>query len=358
MDFNVIWYIIIGVLLIGYAILDGFDLGVGALHLLSKGDNNRRIMLNSIGPVWDGNEVWLVTAGGALFAAFPEVYATAFSGFYLPFMLLLIALIFRAVSIEFRSKEPSKQWRSFWDTSFSLGSIVAAILFGIAIGNIVIGFPIGSDKEYQGTFWDLIQPYTLLTGLFNLSMFTMHGALYLLLKTEGDLQQQVSRWVRHAYWVFVIMFLLTTTATVYLKPTMLANFSFGLVEAPGEAHVLVFKYQALISTAAWLIVLLNVLSIANIPRTLSKQRPMPAFLSSACTIAAIVLLFALGIFPDMLVSNLSPDYSLNIYNGASSEYTLRTMFFVAIWGMPFVIAYTSLIYWTYRGKTVLNESSY
>lgn len=358
MDFNVIWYIIIGLLLIGYAILDGFDLGVGALHLLSRGDRNRRIMLNSIGPVWDGNEVWLVTAGGALFAAFPEVYATAFSGFYLPFMLLLIALIFRAVSIEFRSKEPNKRWRSFWDTSFSLGSIIAAILFGIAIGNVVIGFPIGSDKEYQGTFWDLISPYTLLTGLFNLSMFTMHGALYLLLKTEGELQQQAYRWTRTAYGVFVAMFVTTTGVTLYLKPEMLANFSFGLIQAPGDAHALVDQYHTLISVVAWLIVLLNVLSIANIPRVLSKQKPMPAFLSSACTIAAIVLLFALGIFPDMMVSNLSPDFSLNIYNGSSSEYTLRTMFFVAIWGMPFVIAYTSLIYWTYRGKTVLNESSY
>ena len=358
MDFNVVWYIIIGLLLIGYAILDGFDLGVGALHLLSKGDRNRRIMLNSIGPVWDGNEVWLVTAGGALFAAFPEVYATAFSGFYLPFMLLLIALIFRAVSIEFRSKEPSKRWRSFWDASFSIGSVLAAILFGVAIGNIVIGFPIGSDKEYQGTIIDLIQPYTLLTGLFNLSMFTMHGALYLLLKTEGELQQQAYRWTRYAYGTFVLMFLLTTGATIYLKPEMLANFSFGLIQAPGEAHVLVDQYHTPISVFAWLIVLLNVLSIANIPRVLSQQKPMPAFLSSACTIAAIVLLFALGIFPDMMVSNLAPDYSLNIYNGASSEYTLRTMFFVAIWGMPFVIAYTSLIYWTYRGKTELNESSY
>lgn len=358
MDFNVIWYIIIGLLLIGYAILDGFDLGVGALHLLSKGDRNRRIMLNSIGPVWDGNEVWLITAGGALFAAFPEVYATAFSGFYLPFMLLLIALIFRAVSIEFRSKESSSRWRNSWDTSFSIGSMVAAILFGIAIGNVVVGFPIGSDKEYQGTFWDLLTPYTILTGFFNLAMFTMHGAIYLNLKTEGDLQTQVQRWGRNAYVVFLIMFIITTAATLYLQPTMIANFSFGLVDVPGEAHELVRRHQTLISVVAWLIVLLNTLSIANIPRTLAKGKPIQAFISSACTIAAIVLLFALGVFPNMLVSNLSPDYSLDIYNGASSQYTLRTMFWVAIWGLPFVVGYTSLIYWTYRGKTVINESSY
>ncbi|MFP4092056.1 MAG: cytochrome d ubiquinol oxidase subunit II [Cyclobacteriaceae bacterium] len=358
MDFNVVWYIIIGVLLIGYAILDGFDLGVGVLHLFSKGDTNRRIMLNSIGPVWDGNEVWLITAGGALFAAFPEVYATAFSGFYLPFMLLLIALIFRAVSIEFRSKEPSRRWRQTWDVNFSVGSFLAAILFGVAIGNVVIGFPIGSDKEYQGTFLDLIKPYTILTGLFNLSMFTMHGAIYLNLKTEGELQNQVKSWIKITYFIFLAMFILTTGYTLYLRPEMLANFSFGAIESTGTYHALVAEHETAISVIAWTIVLLNVLSIANIPRTLAKDKPMQAFISSACTISAIVLLFALGIFPNMMVSNLAPEYSLDIYNGASTEYTLRTMFFVAIWGMPFVIGYTSLIYWTYRGKTRLNESSY
>jgi cytochrome d ubiquinol oxidase subunit II len=358
MDFNVTWYIIIGVLLIGYAILDGFDLGVGVLHLFSKGDTNRRIMLNSIGPVWDGNEVWLITAGGALFAAFPEVYATAFSGFYLPFMLLLIALIFRAVSIEFRSKEPSRRWRQTWDVSFSIGSFLAAILFGVAIGNVVIGFPIGADKEYQGTFLDLITPYTLLTGLFNLSMFTMHGAIYLNLKTEGELQQSVQKWMKVTYGIFLFMFAVTTAYTLYLRPEMLANFSFGTIETVGTYHALVAEHQTAISVIAWTIVLLNLLSIANISRTIAKDKPMQTFVSSACTIAAIVLLFALGIFPNMLVSNLAPEYSLDIYNGASTEYTLRTMFFVAIWGMPFVVGYTSLIYWTYRGKTRLTESSY
>ncbi|WKN31732.1 cytochrome d ubiquinol oxidase subunit II [Porifericola rhodea] len=358
MDFNVIWYIIIGLLLVGYAILDGFDLGVGILHLFSKGDHDRRIMLNSIGPVWDGNEVWLITAGGALFAAFPEVYATAFSGFYLPFMLLLIALIFRAVSIEFRSKEPSRLWRNTWDRSFSIGSMLAAILFGIAIGNVIIGFSIGPDKVYQGTFFDLITPYTILTGFFNLSMFAMHGAIYLNLKTEGELQKQVQGWIKRTYFIFVIMFLITTGATLYLRPEMVANFSFGMVELPGAYHALVEKNQTIISILAWLIVVLNLLSIANIPRTLAKDKPMQTFISSACTIGAIIGLFALGIFPNMMISSLSPDFNLNIYNGASTEYTLRTMFFVAIWGFPFVFAYTSLIYWTYRGKTKLNESSY
>jgi cytochrome d ubiquinol oxidase subunit II len=228
----------------------------------------------------------------------------------------------------------------------------------VAIGNVVIGFPIGADKEYQGTFLDLITPYTLLTGLFNLSMFTMHGAIYLNLKTEGELQQSVQKWMKVTYGIFLFMFAVTTAYTLYLRPEMLANFSFGTIETVGTYHALVAEHQTAISVIAWTIVLLNLLSIANISRTIAKDKPMQTFVSSACTIAAIVLLFALGIFPNMLVSNLAPEYSLDIYNGASTEYTLRTMFFVAIWGMPFVVGYTSLIYWTYRGKTRLTESSY
>lgn len=358
MDYNVIWYFIIGFLLIGYAILDGFDLGVGSLHLFTKNDHDRRIMLNSIGPVWDGNEVWLITAGGALFAAFPEVYATAFSGFYLPFMLLLVALIFRAVSIEFRSKEPGKGWRKTWDVGFTIGSILAAILFGVAIGNVVIGFEIGADKEYQGTFLDLISPYTILTGLFNLSMFSMHGAIYLNIKTEGELQKQVQGWIKNLYIIFVVLFLFTTGYTLYLRPEMVSNFSFGRVAHIGVRHAIVDNYTTLVSVIAWLIVLLNLLSIANIPRALAKGKVYQCFVSSACTIAAIVFLFAMGIFPNMMVSNMNPEYSLDIYNGASTEYTLRTMFLVSVWGLPFVLGYTSLIYWTYRGKTRLSENSY
>lgn len=357
MDFNVIWYLIIGILLMGYAILDGFDLGVGALHLFSKGDHNRRVLLNSIGPVWDGNEVWLITAGGALFAAFPDVYATAFSSFYLPFMFLLVALIFRAVSIEFRSKESSTRWRSTWDTLFSIGSALSALLFGIAIGNVVIGFPIGADKEYAGTFLDLITPYTLFTGIFSLIMFTMHGAIYLNIKTEGALQQQVKGWVKNAYLIFLVLYAGLTAYTLYLRPEMIANFSFGTVPLQ-TPHALIRDNQFIISIVAWSVVLLNVLAVMNIPRTLVKDQPIQTFVSSACSIAAVVMLFALGIFPNMMVSNIQPGYSLDIYNASSSDYTLRTMFYVAIWGMPFVLGYTSIIYWTYRGKTKLDESSY
>jgi cytochrome d ubiquinol oxidase subunit II len=358
MDYNITWYLIIGILLVGYAILDGFDLGVGALHLFSKGDHNRRILLNSIGPVWDGNEVWLITAGGALFAAFPHVYATAFSGFYMPFILLLIALIFRAVSIEFRSKEPGKKWRRFWDIGFSVGSIVSAILFGIAIGNVIMGFNIGSDMEYQGTFLGLITPYAILAGIFNLSMFAMHGAIYLYIKTEGDLQQQVRIWVKVTYVIFIVLFVILTGMTLYLRPEMISNFSFGKIPMPGRTHILIEEHQTLISVIAWTVVLLNILSITNISRTIFLDKPHQMFISSACTIAALIMLFALGIFPNMMISNITPEYNLDIYNASSSEYTLQTMLKVAVFGMPFVLAYTTLIYWTYRGKTRITESSY
>ncbi|CAG0942216.1 partial cytochrome bd ubiquinol oxidase subunit II, partial [Candidatus Brocadiaceae bacterium] len=178
-NLQVVWFILIGVLLTGYAILDGFDLGVGSLYLLAKGDTNRRILLNSIGPVWDGNEVWLVTGGGALFAAFPDVYATAFSGFYVAFMLLLFVLIFRAVSIEVRSKYEKAWWKSFWDKAFSVSSIVIAFLMGVAIGNIIQGIPIDATKEYVGSFFDLLNPYAIMVGITTVALFMMHGSIYL-----------------------------------------------------------------------------------------------------------------------------------------------------------------------------------
>ncbi|MFN3999238.1 cytochrome d ubiquinol oxidase subunit II [Algoriphagus sp.] len=358
MDFNVVWYILVGVLLIGYAILDGFDLGVGILHLRSKGDHDRRILMNAIGPVWDGNEVWLITAGGALFAAFPNVYATAFSGFYLPFMVLLIALIFRAVSIEFRSKEANPRWRSFWDRGFSIGSIVAAFLFGVAIGNIVMGFPIGSDMEYQGNFFDLLNPYSIVSGFFALSMFALHGGIYLNMKTEGELQKQIQGWIKLNYWIFVIFFVLFSGLTLYLKPEMIANFSFGTIDLPGNKHELVENHETMISVFAWTVVALNILAIANIPRTLAKGNYGWTFISSASMIGAVVMLFALGIFPNLMVSNLDPKFNLDIYNGASSDYTLKTMAILASFGLPFVISYTTIIYWTYRGKVKLDDSSY
>ncbi len=338
MDLNVIWFFLLGVLLIGYAILDGFDLGVGALHLFTKGDMERRISMNSIGPVWDGNEVWLVTAGGALFAAFPHVYATAFSGFYLAFMLLLFALIFRAVALEFRSKEEMPWWRALWDVSFCVSSIVASVLFGVAVGNLIVGMPIGDDMEYQGTFLQLLNPYALLVGVFNLSLFMMHGSIYLYLKTEGDFQAKAKGWIYKTFFIFLAMYIITTIATLLVHRQMIENFqTFWWV---------------------WIIVILNVLAIANIPRALHLNLPFRAFVSSACAMAALIFIFGVGMYPNMIVSSIDPEYSLTLYNAASSQKTLGIMLIIAIVGMPCVIAYTVSIYWIFRGKVKLDRFSY
>jgi cytochrome d ubiquinol oxidase subunit II len=273
-------------------------------------------------------------------------------------MLLLVALIFRAVSLEFRSKEPARRWRQFWDISFSVGSIVVALLFGVAIGNAVIGFELGPDHTYQGSFLDLLTPYALAAGVFNLGMFAMHGSIYLLIKTEGDLQEQVRGWAWRTYGIFLTLFAGLTAFTLWKRPEMIANFSFGAIQAPGRAHPFITDHSTLISVVAWVIVLLTTLAIANIPRMLHKRHYMGAFVSSALMMAAVIGLFALGLFPNLMVSSTNIEYSLDIYNAASSDYTLKTMFILAAIGMPFVIAYTSLIYWTYRGKTTLTDESY
>ncbi len=338
LDLNTIWFLLIGALLSGYAILDGFDLGVGMLHLFVKGDKERRIMINSIGPVWDGNEVWLVTGGGALFAAFPHVYATVFSGFYNAFILLLFMLIFRAVAIEFRSKRPMQWWRKMWDVAFSVASFLIAFLMGLALGNIITGIPIGPDKEFAGTFLGLINPYSILIGVTTVALFMMHGAIYSVMKTDGEHQAKLRGWVNNTIIFFAICYVTATMATLIYYPNMVENFR----SAP----------------VIFIIALLNMLAIANVPREIFKGREFRAFLSSALSIAALLLIFAIGIFPNIVFSNPNPEYSLTIYNAASSDKTLTIMLIIALIGIPFVLVYTISIYWIFRGKVKLDEMSY
>lgn len=338
MDLNLFWFVTLGVLLAGYAILDGFDLGVGILHLGARRDEERRVFMNSIGPLWDGNEVWLVTFGGALFAAFPNAYATAFSGFYLAFMALLLALIFRAVSLEFRSKRESPAWRRFFDYCFCGASTLATLLFGVAVGNCIKGIPIDAHGEYAGTFLDLLGFYPLLVGLFAVAMFAVHGSIYLYLKTTGPLQQRIHGWMWRAFGFFLVLYLLTTIYSLVQVPNATRNF---------KDHPWV-----------WVVVLLNVLAIANIPRAIHLGRPLYAFISSSCSIAAFVFLFGVALYPDLLVSSLNPAWTLNIHNAASSEKTLQIMQIIAFVGMPFVLAYTTIIYWMFRGKVEIGKFSY
>lgn len=338
MDLNTIWFVLLGVLLAGYAILDGFDLGVGSLHLFVKGDQNRRIMINSIGPVWDGNEVWLITAGGAMFAAFPHVYATVFSGFYTAFMLLLFVIIFRAVAIEFRSKRESKRWRSSWDVAFSVSSLLIALLMGVALGNIILGVPVGPDMEAEITLIGLLNPYSILVGITTVALFMMHGSIYAVMKTEGELNSLLRTWVNRTIIFFVICYVFTTGATLIYVDHMLQHFR----DMP----------------FIFIIALLNALAIANIPREMHHGREFMAFVSSCLSILALMTLFAIGIFPNVVISTIAPEFSLTIYNAASSQSTLQTMLYMAIIGMPFVLAYTISIYWIFRGKVKIDSMSY
>ena len=337
-DLNSVWFMLVGLLLTGYAILDGFDLGVGALHLFTSKDEDRRIFLNAIGPVWDGNEVWLVTGGGALFAAFPHVYATVFSGFYLALMLLLVMLIFRAVAIEFRSRQPMAWWRRTWDVSFSIASTVSSLLLGVALGNIAWGVPLRPDHEFAGTFLGLLNPYSLMVGLTTVALFTMHGAIYIVMKTQGELHDKVRGWINNTIILFVICYVITTVATLLYVPHMVTTL---------KAHPALFGVP-----------LLNMLAIANIPREIHHGRDFYAFLSSCASMAALMALFGIGMFPEIVAASNDPAFSLTIYNAASSEKTLGIMLVIAIIGVPLVLAYTASIYWVFRGKVRLDRSSY
>jgi cytochrome bd ubiquinol oxidase subunit II len=337
MDIHLIWFMLLGLLLTGYAVLDGFDLGVGILHLLARGDDERRMFMAVIGPIWGGNEVWLVTFGGALFAAFPEAYATIFSAFYMAFMLLLTALILRASSLDFRDRFDSPIWRTAWDFAFFLSSTAAAMLFGIAVGNGVIGISLDDRGVFTGSLLDQLRPYPLLVGLLTVAMFAMHGAMYLYLKIPRvELHQRIGRWIWTSWGLFLVLYLLTTIYTLVAVRGAISNFE----RAPWAA----------------IVVILNVLSVANIPRTVFANKPGEAFLSSVVTIAALVALFGIALWPNLVTAQNEPAYSLTVYRAASSEKTLRTMLVIACIGMPMVLTYTTIIYWTFRHRVRVGTS--
>jgi cytochrome bd ubiquinol oxidase subunit II len=339
MDLHVVWFGLLGALLAGYAVLDGFDLGVGILHLLARTDRERRLFMNAIGPIWDGNEVWLITFGGALFAAFPIAYATIFSAFYTAFMGLLFALIFRAVSIEFRSKMTSDRWRSAWDLGFFGSSLLAAFLFGVAVGNSMIGIALDEEGTFIGSTLDLLNPYALMAGLTVVTMFAMHGAIYLFLKLPtGEIRERVRNWMWHAWGLFLVFYILGSMYTLVAFPHATANFE----RRPWTAAIVV----------------VNVLAVANIPRSVFLGKSFQAFISSSVTIVALVSLFGMALWPNLIAASNDPQQSLTIYNAASSPRTLWIMFIIAVVGMPFVLTYTIIVYRTFRGRVQLSEHSY
>lgn len=339
MSLEILWFLVLIVAVIFYSILDGFDLGVGVLHLFVRKDEERRIFLNAIGPVWDGNEVWLVIVGGALFAGFPEVYATLCSSFYNLVMLLLCGLIFRAVAIEFRSKMPSPTWRQSWDRVFSIASLLIAFGGGLVLGNLIWGIPLDAHRDFVGKTSDFFTPYTLLVGVTSVALFTMHGSVYLVMKTEGELHNRLRRWIKYTISFFLISYLTTTAVTLLYVPHMTAH----------------MKNQPLL----FCIPLLAFGAIANIFVQHRKKNDGWAFLSSCTSIALLLSVFAIGIFPTLIRSSLNPEtHSLTIANAASSELTLKVLLLIVAIGVPLVLAYGVYIYRIFRGKVRLDKSSY
>jgi cytochrome d ubiquinol oxidase subunit II len=338
LDYPTLWFLVVGAVFSGYAILDGFDLGAGSLHLFFKKEENRRIALNAVGPVWDGNEVWLVIGGGALFAGFPNMYATLFSGLYVPFMLFVALLIFRAVSIEFRSKEPMTWWKKTWDTVYMVSSSGLSIALGAVMANILLGLPINEHGDYVGNGWDFLNPYAVIVGLTTWALFMMHGAIYLAMKTRGAMYDFVVMWVKRTIIFFIIMFVIMSGYTLLFVEHMVMR----LKEHP---LFLVVPVIAL-------------LSIANIPRLAEKHRFDYAFVFSAITVSMLFVLVAIGLYPTFLFSTLDSANNITIYNSAASENTLGIMLLMASIGAPLVGLYTFIVYRSFRGAVKLDEHSY
>jgi len=328
MDLNILWFILIGVLWTGFIFLEGFDFGVGMLLVaLGKDDSRRRMMVNTIGPHWDGNEVWLITAGGATFAAFPNWYATLFSGFYLPLFLILLGLIARGVAFEFRGKDPRPGWKNLWDCAAFFGSLVPALLFGVAFANLVRGVPIDQTMAYTGGFWNLMNPFSLLGGVLGVLLLMFYGALFLSLKTTGELMED-ARSTAGSLWLPTVV-----VAVVFF---MLA---FGEASGPsglGPVAPILFVAAAVTLLAAG--------------GVLRRQRTGWAFVFAGLTLVLAVASLFTFLFPRVMISSLDPAWSLTIYTASSSPYTLQVMTIVALIFVPIVLIYQGWTYWVFRKR--------
>lgn len=334
MDLNILWFILITVLFAGFFFLEGFDYGVGILlPFLGRNDTDRRMIINTIGPVWDGNEVWLITAGGAMFAAFPHWYATLFSGFYLALFLILVALIIRGVAFEFRSSDRTPRWQALWDRMIFIGSTLSALLWGVAVMNLLRGVPIDSKMQFVGSFFDLLSPYAILGGVTTLLLFTLHGALYLTLKAEGELAGR-ARGLAKRVGSFAILAVLIFAGMTYVQTDLFA------------------------STGAGITLLLSALTLVSTLLFLPKGKGGRAFIASSLTILLITVSIFWGLFPRVMVSSLKPEWSLTIYNASSSPYTLKIMTIVALTMVPIVLAYQGWTYWVFRKRITQKDLHY
>lgn len=338
-DYPTIWYLVIGFLFSGYAILEGFDFGAGAWHLFFRRDISRRIAINAIAPVWDANQVWLVIGGGALFAGFPVMYATMLSAMYIPFMIFLMFNILRAAAIKFRSAEEMLWWRKSWDIVYSVSSTMIAFLLGVVLGNILQGFALGPNFSYEGgVFFSFLNPYAIMVGFTTLSIFMTQGAIYLLLKTEGKLHERLTFLLKRGMIFFIISFVITTYYTLRFIPNVTAVFE--------KHHVFA------------ILPLLAFLAVANIPRLASKKKYFFALVFSSLTMALLLGLVALQLYPTLLISTINPIYNVTIYNAAASEKSLGIMLMIVVIGAPLLAAYFFFLYKTFNGKVRLDDTSY
>ncbi len=334
-----IWFFLVAFLLTGYVILDGFDLGAGVLYpFVARTEDERRVVRASIGPVWDGNEVWLIAGGGAIFASFPMVYAMTFSGFYLAIMLVLFGLILRAVSLEFRHRDSS--WRRVWDGTFFLGSLVPSILVGVALGNVIRGVPMDLQGNYTGTFAQLLNPYSLLVGVTGLALIVTHGAAWLAVKTEGALQARVAAYRRWTLWVFAVLAVATSAATI----VAVSRASDNVFGRPLGWFFLALLVVALVYTF-W--------------QMMKAGGELRSFLGSAVVIIALAGIAAVGNYPEIVPARGTPPAtSLTVTRTASGHLTLEVMLIVALIFCPIVLLYTALVYRTFRGKTKSADAEY
>lgn len=326
MDLNILWFILVTILFIGFFFLEGFDYGVGILlPFLGENDTERRMVINTIGPVWDGNEAWMITAGGAAFAAFPNFYATLFSGFYLALFLILAALIIRGVAFGFRSKDDNPVWRSFWDWAIFAGSLLPALLWGVAMANLLQGVPIDGQMEFAGSFWSLISLYTLIGGVTWLLLFILNGAIFISLKTEGKLAEKASQVAKKAGLLAI---------PVVILQDVLIYFQTDLFQSLGAVIVLLAALAALTGALICLWI----------------SRHGWAMAANGLAIALSTLAIFWGLFPRLMVSSLNPEWSLTIYNASSSPYTLKVMTIVALTMVPIVLVYQGWTYWVFRQR--------
>lgn len=328
MDLNTLWFILIAVLFIGFFFLEGFDYGVGILlPFLGKEDNERRVIINSIGTHWDGNEVWMITAGGAMFAAFPNWYATLFSGFYLALVVMLLALIARGVAFEYRSKQDSPKWRNRWDWVIFIGSFVPALLWGVAISNIIRGVPIDQNMNFTGNFLTLLNPYSLVGGVAAVLLFTLHGSIFLSLKLTDNLLERAQK-AAIKLWLPTTALLFIYVIYGYYNTDMFSKLGIN----PGIVPILAG------------------LAILSVGYLLKIKREGWAFVMTGITIAFSTITIFMGLFPRVMVSSTNPDWSLTIYNASSSPYTLKVMSFVALIFIPIVLVYQAWSYWVFRKR--------